>query len=209
MTSEQSPITEGDTGPDVGPEERFEPREFDIANQEYGIFECTECENVLLTVRSSEADLSCHGEEMVEVTDWAMEINPPDIRNVLLDAFGLPKVGLDICLCVIGEGPLSPSEVAESLDYDESTVSAYLNDLVDIGLLEKSQLNRQSGGYINVYHSIDLARMRRETLVGFYVWAGEAGALLEEANRTKEEYLDEDHSEGLEKVFWETFRDGE
>jgi len=208
MTSEQSSMDD-ESKPDVGAHSRFEPEEFDIGNQAYGIFECTECDNITLTVRSSEADLSCHDQPMVEITDWAMDISPPDLRNVLLDAFGLPKVGLDICLCVIGEGPLAPGEVAEMLDYEESTVSAYLNDLVDIGLLERSQLNRQSGGYINVYHSIDLAQMRRETLVGFYVWAGEAGALLEEANLTKEEYLEDDHSEGLQEVFWESFRSGE
>jgi predicted transcriptional regulator len=96
--------------------------------------------------------------------------------------------------------------VAETLDYDRSTVSRYLNELVDIGLLEKSQLNRESGGVVNVYHSIDIERMRRETLVGFFVWAGEAASLIEEANLTKEAYLNEDASGSLQDVFWEDFR---
>jgi predicted transcriptional regulator len=126
---------------------------------------------------------------------------------VLLDAFNLPKAGLDICLCVIGDGPLSPNEVADTLDYDRSTVSRYLNELVNIGLLERSQLNRESGGVVNVYHSIDVERMRRETLVGFFVWAGEAASLIEEANITKEMYLEGNHSDGLQEVFWEEFRE--
>jgi len=29
--------------------------------------------------------------------------------------------------------------------------------------------------------SVDLERMRRETLIGFYIWAGEAAALIENA----------------------------
>jgi len=200
--SEKRPDSE--TEPAV--RDHLETQEFALVDQEYSIFECTECDTILLTVRPSEAQLACHGEPMVEITDWEMEIDPPNLRDVLLDAFGLPKVGLDICLCVIGEGPLSPGEVADILDYDESTVSQYLNELVEIGLLEKSQLNREGGGCINVYHSIDLQKMRRETLVGFYVWAGEAAALIEEANLTKDQYLDEDYSDGLEEVFWEEFR---
>ncbi|MFB6188037.1 MAG: helix-turn-helix domain-containing protein, partial [Halobacteriaceae archaeon] len=176
----------------------------------YSIYECQaeECDNIILTVGSSDEEMKCHNKEMSEVTEWEMDIKPPDLREVLLDAFGLPKAGLDICLCVIGEGPMSPKEVAEILDYDESTVSQYLNELVEIGLLQKSQLNREGGGFVNVYHSIDLEKMRRETLIGFYVWAGEAASLIEEANITKEEYLESDYSEGLEEVFWEEFRGG-
>jgi predicted transcriptional regulator len=146
---------------------------------------------------------------MERVTETKLDIRPPDVRQVLLDAFGLPKPGLDVCLCVIGEGPLSPAELADRLDYDESTVRNYLNDLVEFGLLEKSQLNRESGGFVNVYHSIDLAEMREETLVGFYAWAGEAASLIEEANLTKEEYQDTDVEAGLNEVFWERFRDGD
>jgi predicted transcriptional regulator len=151
--------------------------------------------------------MTCHDEAMERVTECSLDIRPPDIRQVLLDAFGLPKPGLDVCLCVIGEGPLSPSELAERLDYDESTVRQYLNDLVEFGLLQKSQLNRESGGFVNVYHSIDLEEMREETLVGFYAWAGEAASLIEEANLTKEDYRDADHEKGLNQVFWERFDD--
>jgi len=136
-----------------------------------------------------------------------MRVKPPDVRQVLLDAFGLPKAGLDICLCVIGEGPLSANEVAETLGYDRSTVTRYLNELVDLGLLRRSELNREAGGIVNVYHSVDLERMRRETLVGFYVWAGEAATLIEEANLTKRDYLRENHERDLPDVFWDRFPD--
>ena len=182
-----------------------EGAEVDFGNREYGVYECTDCENVVLSLRDAEG-MTCHGQEMERVTEHSMDIQQPDLREVLLDAFGLPKVGLDICLCVIGEGPVSPAEVAEVLEYDTSTVRTYLNELVDLGLLTKSQLNRESGGFVNVYHSVDLEEMRRETLVGFYVWAGEAASLIEQANLTKEDYLEEGHEEGLQEVFWEEFR---
>ena len=177
----------------------------DPSDRQYGVYRCVDCENVVLTMRDPDGAMTCHGDEMEKVTDYSMEVRPPELRQVLLDAFGLPKAGLDICLCVIGEGPVSPATVADRLDYDESTIRTYLNELVNLGLLEKSQLNRESGGFVNVYHSIGLAEMREETLVGFYVWAGEAAALIEEANLTKEDYAGEDYAAGLAEVFWEQF----
>jgi predicted transcriptional regulator len=177
----------------------------DLSDAQYSIYRCAECANVALTMQHCGDELQCHDRPMERVTDCELDIKPPDIRQVLLDAFDLPKSGLDICLCVIDEGPVSPSELAETLGYDESTVRKYLNELVEFGLLERSQLNRESGGFVNVYHSIDLQEMREESLIGFYAWAGEAASLLEEANLTKERYVSQNDSEGLNEVFWNEF----
>lgn len=184
---------------------RRETEEIDVTDQPYGIYRCHDCNNIVLTMQDTGEAMTCHGEPMVPITDWEMDVNPPDLREVLLDAFGLPKMGLDVCLCVIGEGPLSPGEVADTLDYEESTVRTYLNKLVDIGLLTKSQLNREDGGFVNVYHSVDLEKMRRETLVGFYIWAGEAATLIERANLTKQDYQNSDAVGRLDEIFWEEF----
>jgi len=181
-------------------------QELDLSARQYGIYQCTSCDNIALSLHGCEG-MSCHGERMEPITDWEIDVNPPELRQVLLDVFGLPKSGLDICLCVIGDGPLPPGEVADRLGYDESTVRTYLNTLVDLGLLQKSQLNREGGGFVNVYHSIDIEKMRRETLVGFYVWAGEAASLIEEANLTKEDYLSEGSDEPLNEIFWEAFEE--
>ncbi len=186
-------------------QQRLDPDELDLSATEYDIYECPECDNIVLTVRPDEASLSCHGRDMETVSDVSIDVRTPDLRQVLLDAFGLPKAGLDICLCVIGEGPLSAGEVADILDYDRSTITRYLNELVGVGLLAKAELNRDDGGVVNVYHSIDLDEMRRETLLGFYAWAGEAASLIEEANLTKEAYLETDYSDGLQEIFWDEF----
>jgi len=178
---------------------------YDPSSSRYDVFECRDCDNVVLTLGRDDPPMSCHGDPMERVTEVEMSVKPPDVRQVLLDAFGLPKAGLDICLCVIGEGPLSANEVADTLGYDRSTVTRYLNKLVDLGLLRRSELNREGGGVVNVYHSVDLDRMRRETLVGFYVWAGEAATLIEEANLTKQDYLEENPDQSLPDIFWDTF----
>jgi len=201
---------EGAGGPaDEGPRLPAEgdPFDGDLTDREYCIYHCTDCRNVVLTMQECGDNLQCHDQPMERVTEASMSVNPPDLRQVLLDAFGLPKSGLDICLCVIGEGPVSPAEVADRLDYDESTVRRYLNELVDLGLLTKSQLNRESGGFVNVYHSVDLEEMRRETLIGFYAWAGEAASLIDEANTTKADYSEDATAAPLDEVFWERFRE--
>jgi predicted transcriptional regulator len=207
MTDENHSQDSSGTFDDAG---RLEGRaEVTLTDREYAIYRCTDCDNVVLTMHDCDGGMTCHDEPMDRVTETKLDIRPPDVRQVLLDAFGLPKPGLDICLCVIGEGPLSPAELADRLDYDESTVRNYLNELVELGLLEKSQLNRESGGFVNVYHSIDLGEMREETLVGFYAWAGEAASLIEEANLTKEDYQDADYDAGLNEIFWERFREAD
>jgi len=184
--------------------------QYDPSSNRYDLFECSDCDNVVLVLGRDDPPVSCHNKPMERVTDLEMSVKPPDVRQVLLQTFGLPKAGLDICLCVIGEGPLSANEVAETLGYDRSTVTRYLNKLVELGLLRRSELNREAGGVVNVYHSVDLERMRRETLIGFYVWAGEAAALIEDANLTKQDYLEENPDQELPDVFWDSFpeRDG-
>lgn len=186
--------------------ERCDDLPLGVDEHEYRIYECIECENTVFTVHTEVEDLQCHGEEMSEITEWDLTVDPPELRQVLLEAFGIPKIGLDICLCVIGEGPMSPNEIADRLDYDRSTISKYLNQLVDVGILRKSQLNRKSGGYVNVYHGGDIDRLRREMLVGFYAWAGEAAVLIERANTAKASYLEEDYSDSFHELFWEEFR---
>lgn len=195
-----------ETNPDPTADDSEEVR-YDPESSRYDIFECVDCDNVILVLGRDDPPMSCHGQPMERVTDVEMSVKPPDVRQVLLDAFGLPKAGLDICLCVIGEGPLSANEVAETLGYDRSTITRYLNQLVDLGLLRRTQLNREEGGVVNVYHSVDLERMRRETLVGFYVWAGEAASLIEDANLTKKDYLAENPDRTLPEVFWDSFLD--
>lgn len=189
---------------------QLKPVHSDRETPKYSVYECQDCGNVVLVMGSSGVEVTCNGDELDEITDWEMNVESPDLRQVLLDAFGLSKSGLDICLCVIEEGPLSVAELADTLDYGKTTISRYLNDLVEIGLLKKSQLNRQEGGYVNVYHPIDLETMRREMLVGFYMWAGEATALMdalvETATATNQNGRDVNDPGGLQEVFWEDFR---
>jgi len=186
--------------------DRTDAEEIDLADRSYNIYRCQSCENTVLSLHDCGGGMTCHGETMEEVREVTMNVNPPDLREVLLNVFGIPKVGLDICLCVIDDGPLSPDEVAAKLGYDGSTIRRYLNQLTEVGILTKRQLNREDGGFVNVYRSIDIEEMQRESLAGFYMWAGEAATLIEDANLTKEDYLDSSSEEDMNEVFWESFQ---
>lgn len=173
----------------------------------YSVVECPSCDRIALVVGDGDPPVSCHGAPMEPIDDVDIAVDPPELTEVLLQVFGLPKAGIDICLCVVGEGPLSASDVAASLDYDRSTVTRYLQTLVDRGLLNCSELNRDGGGIVNAYHAVDLDRMRRETIVGFLRWAGEAASDIEEANRQKRVALATNNDRDPPAVFWEALEE--
>jgi predicted transcriptional regulator len=200
--SRPSPSSASDTDGDAAERVRYDP-----SASPYAILECTHCDNTDLALGRDDPSMSCHGGPMEHVTDPEMDVRQPDVRQVLLQAFGLPKAGLDVCLRVVGDGPLPARDVADSLGYDRSTVTRYLNDLVGLGLLQRAELNREGGGVVNVYHSVDLERMRRESLIGFLAWAGEAATRIEEANLTKQRYLEANPDRELPDVFWDSVPD--
>ena len=165
------------------------------------VVECSSCDTIALVV--GDDAVSCHGTPMEPVDDVDISVSTPELKAVLLQVFGLPKAGIDVCLCVVGEGPVSARDVAATLDYDRSTVTRYLNTLVDLELVDRAELNREGGGVINAYHAVDLDQMRRETLVGFLRWAGEAAGGIEEANRQKQVALAANGDRDPPAVFWE------
>ena len=165
------------------------------------VVECSSCDTIALVV--GDDAVSCHGTPMKPVDDVDISVSTPELKAVLLQVFDLPKAGIDVCLCVVGEGPVSARDVAATLDYDRSTVTRYLHALVDLELIDRAELNREGGGVVNAYHATDLDRMRRETLVGFLRWAGEAAGGIEEANRQKRVALAANTDRDPPEVFWE------
>ncbi|SIS13605.1 helix-turn-helix domain-containing protein [Natronorubrum thiooxidans] len=190
--------------------QRSKTNERQIKDEFYGIYECVTCSNVCLTIRDPPETMTCHGESMRRVTTCSIDVQTPEVESVLLEAFGLPKAGIDICTCVINQRAASASQVADLLGYDRSTVTRYLNKLVEVGMLDRHQLNREDGGVVNVYTGLPIEDVKRETIVGFYVWAGEAAKLIEAANLQKEQQLDErSNTEDEEKpmLIWERLKE--
>lgn len=122
-----------------------------LSDRPYDVYGCRTCDNAILSLHGCGEGMTCHDKELVPITEAQMDIKSPDLHDVLPNVFDLPKVGLDICLCVIDDGALSPGEVTDELGYKKSTIRRYLNQLTDIGLLRKMQLNREDGGFMILY----------------------------------------------------------
>jgi len=172
------------------------------------VYRCRICENVSLSVRAPDTPMDCCNESMTTIDRRETAPQPSDVRRVLHHVFGLPKPSIDICLCVARGGAVPAAEVAEELDYDKSTVIRYLNQLVEAGFLDRARLNRKAGGFVNVYTTPSVGEMRRESLIGFCLWAAQAARLIEETNRARERHVAESSYERLTSVFWEDFENG-
>jgi hypothetical protein len=88
---------EADTSPEAPKEVQYAP-----ASSRYQVYECPNCDNVVLALGRDEPPMSCHDEQLDRVTDLEMALKPPDVRQVLLETFGLPKAAL-ISACVSSE----------------------------------------------------------------------------------------------------------
>lgn len=65
--------------------------QYDPSSGTYGVYECVDCDNVILVVGRDDPPMSCHNQPMERVTELDLSVKPPDVRQVLLQVFGLPK----------------------------------------------------------------------------------------------------------------------
>lgn len=147
------------------------------------VYRCRACDNVALA--SAAADqMTCCGGTLEEVA-VDTEIQEPETDRVLREVFGLTDTGMEICLCVMEQEEATVSDIADDVDLDRSAVSRYVNDLVDIGLLEKATRNLKDGGYVHVYRHNPPEEVEEHLTMGFYAWTAEAVKLIDALNSDK------------------------
>lgn len=171
----------------------------------YTVYECRECSTTLLGVHNESPDLSCHGQPMEPVEETGIEHSEPDLRHLLTEVYEMPKMTIDVCHFVFETGSVSVSETADHFDYDRSTISRYLRDLDSAGFLERHTLNREQGGTVHVYEAVDIEETRRNELLGFLDWAGQAAMVMDEANEIKAECVASEES--LDQIFWDVYQE--
>lgn len=77
----------------------LEEVEYDSTSSRYDIDECLDCDNVVLALGLDDPPMFCHDKPKARVTDVKMSVKPPDVKQVLLQAFGLPKTAsISACL---------------------------------------------------------------------------------------------------------------
>lgn len=147
------------------------------------VYECSGCDNVVLAIQP--CDLDCCDGEMERVESIETGIREPELKRVLNQVFGMSDVEKEMCVYLMSEGDSTIPEIAESFDLDRSSVSRYVNHLVDIGVLQKSTRNLKEGGHINVYSHHEPRDVQRIFKLGLYRWAAMAMELVDEMNREK------------------------
>lgn len=139
------------------------------SEREGTVCECRECGNIAIAFDGTET-LTCHGEPMQPATEVPLTASQSDVSAVFHEVFDVPKPASEICTRVFTCGPTSTGELADAFDYDRSTVTMYLNRLVDAGLLERTRLNREGGGFVNVYYVQDADTLKRDVQVALHHW---------------------------------------
>ena len=174
----------------------------------FGVYECGECDNVILC-RRGDAEVECCGETPERMRDIDTGIEEPSQKGLLKEVFGLTETGMEICLCVMEEGEATVSDIADSIDVDRSAVSRYVNNLVEIGMLEKNTRNLEKGGYVHIYSHEPPEEVKDNLTMGFYKWTALGVERIEELNAEKMQAMaDRDEPESVgEKLRKKIFHD--
>lgn len=180
---------------------------------DHAVFACRNCDNFVLGSREYLQTKECCNETLREVTESDVTPTTPTLETIAREVFGLPKNGFDICLCTIEEGAATVATIADRLGYDRSVITRYLNTLSETGLLQKTARIRKQGGEVNVYYPLPLDEIKREIILGLYLWSAAAAEAVDDMaeenveNGTEESRKVEPNSsqgtQTLATVFWD------
>lgn len=182
----------------------MDQRNTNVKLSAHSVFSCSTCDNFALSRRSLIHELHCCGQPLSEISNPDIETTTPTTESVSKEVFGLPKNGIEIYQRTSELGVTTVSEIATSIGNDRSVATRYLNQLADIGMLEKSTRIRRSGGEINVYYPISKQEINKRSLLSLYMWAATAADALDDATRMQTNYDTdgEQSSKKLSAVFW-------
>jgi predicted transcriptional regulator len=153
------------------------------------VVECADCDTI--TLGHVDDRSRCCRSRLHSVETGSVEIEPPELEDILGIVFGMNETELDVCLCVMDVGEATTSEIAAELEVDRSHVSRHLNHLVDLGVLEKRERLLEAGGRVNVYTPASLETVRRNFTLGLVAWFDEAVDVIEGMSREKVEAIEE------------------
>jgi predicted transcriptional regulator len=118
----------------------------------------------------------------------AVEAEParsPDFSDLLRQMFGISEVELRICLVLMEVPDVTATEVAATVDVDESTARRQLKHLVELGLVEREEKLRRKGGFAYVYTPVPPDEQRQRLKIELYAWVEDALGVVEDIEREK------------------------
>ena len=99
------------------------------------------------------------------------------------------------CYRVLSEAgtPLTIDELAAAVDRERSTAYRSVQRLLEVGLLEKEQVNYEDGGYYHVYDTADVDSVATEMQRRLNDWYAQIGYMI---GRFREKYAGESEDLG-------------
>jgi predicted transcriptional regulator len=165
----------------------------------HDLYECSACGNVGIgdgTIRC------CDGP--MDVVDPVSVIEEPTLEDLLYAVFDMSATELDICLCVMEDGDLTVSELAERIGYDRSVVSRHLAHLAELGIIERQRRLLEQGGHTYVYSPVPAETVRAQLRSAFFAWVRTATARLDSLQREKVEAIADSDDATSWRIFRET-----
>lgn len=144
------------------------------AEPTFGIYRCRRCTRAVVVLDPRVTEPTCHDEPMRHVETPGRAVTREALGTALADGFGVPQSGSDVCYALLVNGLSSIDDIATRIDRDSRSVRRHLQRLVAADLLDRSELPREDGGAVAVYHPPGPDRGRPETLAEFCVWATRA-----------------------------------
>ena len=114
-------------------------------------------------------------------------VSSPDTETVFREVFGITEAELTVCRAVIAEGETTVNSLAEQLDRDQSTINRHLNQLDELGIVEKQPRTLPGGGQRFVY--TPAPDLQRQFKLGLYSWLSEALVVVREWRPEQSEEL--------------------
>ena len=156
------------------------------------LYECDECGSV--GIGTGDGSMTCCDRAMASV-DADRTVDGPDVKRLLRDVFGLSETGVAVCLHAMDAGEVTVEEIADREDLDRSSATRTLNDLVDLGVLEKRRTLLDQGGYLYRYRSVAPESVRRRLGRELLLWTADGLALLDELHRQKLELVSDERTD--------------
>lgn len=154
------------------------------SERELAVYECRSCGEYQLGATAP----TCCDEPMAEIDD-AAPIESPDEETLMRVVFGISETELEVCRHLMDEGEATVAELTSAVDRDRSVVTRHLNDLVELGVIEKESRVLSDGGRINVYSHRSAEAVRRQFELGLYAWLTDAVGVIDDLSEEKIELL--------------------
>ncbi|HIQ38791.1 MAG TPA: hypothetical protein EYH53_02155 [Methanothermococcus okinawensis] len=114
------------------------------------------------------------------------------LENIMCCIFNIKPLDVAVYFILLKNGPSKVSRVAELLNRDRSTIQRSVQNLINVGLVRRKQVNLRKGGYFYRYEAIPFNEVRCKLLRTMEEWCDQVRRWIDDIdNKDLEEYIEE------------------